>query len=85
MSSSTTSQSFATFLNHEHAGLLKDGAVIATAVRETPGKMQVKATATPRISFGEIKLWHLGGAAGMMRDLVDFVDNNVIIPIGGSI
>jgi len=60
--------------------LLKDGAVITTAVRETPGKMQVTPSPTVRIGFTEGHLWHGRGAVGLLRELVDYVDNTVVRP-----
>jgi hypothetical protein len=61
--------------------LLEDGAVITTAVRETPGKMQVNPSATLHIRFAEPRnTWHARGAAGLIREIVDFVDSQVVTP-----
>jgi len=60
--------------------LLEDGAVITTAVRETPGKLQVTPSPTVRIGFSDSHMWHARGAVGLLGELIDYVDYTVVRP-----
>jgi hypothetical protein len=63
--------------------LLEDGAVIATAVRDQPGVEKLAPSVTPRIGFHDTQFFHIRGASGLLREILEYVEDQVVGPIAG--